>query len=182
MYRFIWYLLPGLLFPLLTSCVKDTDFDQLQEVVITPEVDVNLLFFEINSNEFVDPVTGLPRMVLSDVTDIPFLDDSDTQEGIIRADFLYEFDNFTSIDYQVTISFRRGADNVTYSVDFIVPAGAVANPQSHIVLDQVEAPQIYDLTQANKMAVTVDPLGQLPAGGSLVMRSKATFYLLINGQ
>ena len=54
MYRFLWYLLPGLLFPLLTSCVKDTDFDQLQEVVITPEVDVNLLFFEINSNEFVE--------------------------------------------------------------------------------------------------------------------------------
>ena len=182
MKNFLRYILPVLLLSLLFSCVKDTDFDQLQEVVLSPNIEVNLLFFEINSNEFIDPATGIARPVLSDVTDIPFLDDSDTQEGILKADFLYEFENTTSIDYQATISFKSGASSVMYALDILVPAGSIGNPQTHVVIDEIDVPEIYQITQANKISVSIDPMGQLPTDGSLKMRSKATFYFEIDGQ
>ncbi|MGB1247086.1 MAG: hypothetical protein ACPG39_05775, partial [Flavobacteriaceae bacterium] len=44
------------------SCVKDTDFDQFQDTLLTPIVDLNFIFWEVEAIRFEDPSGNLPSL------------------------------------------------------------------------------------------------------------------------
>ena len=66
----------------LYSCVKDTDFDQFDQTILEPVVDLNLVFWEVTANAFNNPNANLPLGTVRDTTEIRFLDDPDT-DGIV---------------------------------------------------------------------------------------------------
>jgi hypothetical protein len=164
------------------SCVKDTDFDQFQDTLLTPIVDLNLVFWEVEAIRFEDPSGNLPSLIVRDTTEIRFLDDSDTQDSMVRADFLFEFENATPTSYALTMDFINLSGNVTYSLQTTVPAGDPTSPEFYDYLKEVVAPEINQVTQANRLAISAEPLGSISNQGRLTMRSKARFYLEISGQ
>ena len=165
---------------LLFSCVRDTDFDQAEEVSLTPIVELNLIHFNLDAGEFFDDVNGLPRLILTDTTEIRFLDDTETQESLLRADFQFLFTNSIARSFTTDFSFIDEQGNPTYATTADVAVGSLNQPVETEFIEVVEGDQILELTQANRVVVTVTiPSSNANLEGTLNLKSKTTYYLEI---
>ena len=72
--------------------------------------------------------------------------------------------------------------NVTYSLQTTISAGTLSAPEQQVVLQEIVAPEVSQVTQAGLVAISATAQGLPPSQGSLKMKSKARFYLEISGQ
>lgn len=178
------YLLPqimGLFFSiLLFSCVRDTDFNQAEEVSLTPKVELNLIHFDLEAGEFFDQQTNTPRLVVTDTTEIRFLDDTEVQESLLKAEFLFVFTNSIPRTFQTDFVFINELGEPTYSSSTLVNEGSILAPVVTEFVEVVEGPEILELTQANRVVVSVTiPSSDASLEGNLNLKSKTTYYLEI---
>jgi hypothetical protein len=166
----------------LGSCVKDTDLDQFNQTLLKPVVDINLVFWEVEAPRFNITSGNLPLGTVRDTTEIRFLDDPDTQESVVRADFLFDFENTSDAEYDVVIDFVSLSGSVTYSLQTTISAGTVSAPEQQVVLQEIVTPEVSNITHAGLMAISAVAQGLPPNQGSLKMKSKVRFYLEISGQ
>lgn len=165
---------------LVLACVKDTDLDQASDITATPVVELNLIFFDLEAGDFFDPVDNTPRLQVTDTTEIPFLDDTDTQESLIRAEFFFRFTNSIDRNFVVDFMFLSEQNDTTYSTRTIVNSGTVENPVVTEFTENVEDPEILNLTMADKLVVGVTiPSADASLQGVLNTQSKTTYYLEI---
>lgn len=162
------------------SCVKDTDFDQSEAIALTPVVELDLIYFTLTAPDFFDSISNTPRLMVVDTTEIRFLDDSGIQENLKRAEFLFNFKNSISRSFQVNFQFLSEQNDTTYTVQTTVHEGAVAAPETTRFTETVEGEEIVQLTQANKVVVTVTiPSADENLEGTLNLQSKITYFLEI---
>lgn len=164
----------------LSSCVRDTDFSQAEEVTLTPVVDLNFIFFNLNQNDFFDPSTNLERLTVTDTTEIRFLDDSGIQESLKRAEFTFKYTNSFAQNIETTYQFLSQNNDTTYTTNAIISSGSINTPQTTTVIEIIEGPQIANLTQANKVVVSIT-LTEVNKNtqGVFNLKSKATYFLEI---
>ena len=174
----------GLFLVLITmgSCVKDTDFDQFDQTLLEPVIDLNLVFWDLEAPAFNNTSGNLPLGTVRDTTEIRFLDDPDTQDSVVRAEFLFEFENSSDSGYEVVIDFVSLSGDVTYSLQTVINAGSLSSPLEQVLLRDITAPEVSDITRAGLIAMSAVVQGLPPSQGSLNMKSKARFYLEISGQ
>lgn len=167
------------IFFLLASCVKDTDFNQAEDIALTPIIELDLIFFNIDAGEFFDEKTSTPRLTVTDTTEIRFLDDQEIQESLIRAEFLFRFTNSIPREFSVDFQFLSEENDTTYTIQTVVPSGTIEVPATPPdVIENVEGDDILLLTQANKVVVRVTiPSADASLEGVLNMQSKTTYYL-----
>ncbi|MEZ4818292.1 MAG: hypothetical protein R2776_10065, partial [Flavobacteriaceae bacterium] len=162
------------------SCVKDTNFDQAQEVTLTPIVELDLIYFNLDAGDFFDTVSSTPRLTITDTTDIRFLDDTGTQESLKKADFLFVFTNSIPRNFQADFQFLDSLNTETYFTSTFVAMGTQANPVVTEFTQTVEGAEILQLTQADKVMVSVTiPSSDASLEGALNLKSKTTYYLEI---
>jgi len=165
---------------LLFSCVKDTDFDQAQDITLTPIVELDLIYFNLVAGDFFDDVTSTPRLTVRDTTDIRFLDDSGTQESLLKAEFLFVFDNTIPRSFQADFQFLDSLNVEKYFTSTFVEMGSVATPVVTEFTHTVEGDDILELTQSDKVVVSVTiPSSDATLEGELNLKSKTTYYLEI---
>ncbi|MBW2938754.1 hypothetical protein KXJ69_11585 [Aureisphaera sp. CAU 1614] len=171
----------GVLFTLLFfSCVKDTDFNQAQDVTITPIVELDLIYFNLVANDFFDDVSNTPRLTVRDTTDIRFLDDTDTQESLLKADFLFIFNNSIPRSFQADFQFLDSLNVEKYFTSTFVEMGTPSSPVITEFTESVEGEEILQLTQSDKVVVSVTiPSSDATLEGELNLKSKTTYYLEI---
>ena len=75
------------------SCFEGTDFDQANDVVVTPEIELDLIYFNLEASKFYDYANNTEILVVQDTTDLDFLGGSDINDILKRADFFFEFTN-----------------------------------------------------------------------------------------
>lgn len=166
---------------LLFSCIKDTDFDQAENVTLTPVVELDLIHFDVAATEFFDEVTNTARLRLVDTTEIRFLDDTEIQESLLRADFLFRFNNTIPREFAVNFQFISEEGEETYATATVVPAGTMTNPSTPPdFIEVVEGEEVLQLTGANRVVISVDiPSADASLEGNLNLQSKTTYYLEI---
>jgi hypothetical protein len=165
---------------LLFSCVRDTDFNQVNDVALTPVVELDLIHFDLDAGDFFDAVNGVPRLTVTDTTEIRFLDDTEIQESLFKAEFLFVFTNSIPRTFQTDFIFLSETGDVTYTTSTSVSDGLPNNPIVTEFSEVVEFPQILDLTQANRVVVSVTiPSSDISLQGGLSLKSKTTYYLEI---
>ena len=86
---------------LFTGCIKDTNFDQAEDIALTSVVDLNLIHFNVDAGSFYDESTSTEILTVRDTTEIRFLDDQEIQDGLIRVDFYFRYINSISRDFLV---------------------------------------------------------------------------------
>ena len=64
-----------------SACVKDTDFDQTDDIVLETVLELDFIFFDINSQNFTD--LGVNNTIISDTTNLDFLGSEAASENII---------------------------------------------------------------------------------------------------
>lgn len=164
----------------LLSCVKDTDFDQAGDIALTPVVELDLIFFTLTAPDFFDSISQTPRLRVVDTTEIRFLDDSGIQENLKRAEFLFSFTNSIPRSFEVDFQFLSAQNDTTYTTQTTVSQGTVATPETTLFTENVEGEEILQLTQANKVVISVTiPSADQNLEGVLNLQSKTTYFLEI---
>lgn len=167
---------------LFSACVKDTDFGQLDDLAITPVVELNLIHFDLDAGAFFDENTSNPRLVVTDTTEIRFLDDTEIQESLLRAEFYFKFTNSIPRDFEVDFQFLSETNDTTYVSETAVAAGTGASNAPVITeyTENVEGEDLVNLTMANKVVARVTiPSSDASLTGALNLKSKTTYFLEI---
>jgi len=165
---------------LLFSCIKDTNFDEAQNVTLTPVVELDLIYFNVEAGEFFDSINDASILTLRDTTEIRFLDDTEFQESLIRAEFQFNFTNSIPREFMVDFQFLSEENEVTFVTGTIVNAGTEQTPVFTQFIENVEGEEVLQLTQANKVVVSITITSSDPSlQGVLNLQSKTTYYLEI---
>lgn len=161
------------------SCVKDTDFDQADQISVTPEYELDLVFFTIDSSQFVPAGDLGEAYKVSDTTDIRFLDDSFIQESLVRAEVFFRFTNSIPRDFTTQIEFLNDNDVVRYAFEIPVAGGSVSAPVITEHLEIIEtADDVRELTRSSQVVVSVFvPGSPQDLEGTLNLQSKSTYFL-----
>ena len=161
-----------------TSCVKDTDFDQSEEIILSPIVEFDAVYFNLPANRFIDSITFNPILTVIDTTQIKFLDGELLQENLKRLEFYFKFTNSIPRNFQVDFQFLNQANDTTYVISASVPPGRLNAPVISDFFENIEGPDLERLTQANKLVVlvTIDSTDR-SLEGALNLQSKGTYFL-----
>jgi len=166
-----------LLILLLAACVKDTDFEQADNITLRPTVELDLIYFDLSASDFFDSNTSNQILTVSDTTELRFLSDGEIQDGLKRAEFYFKFTNSIQRSFTADFQFLSEQNDTTYAVQTSVSQGTIANPVITEFIENVEGNAIADLTMASKVVVSVTiPSSDANLTGSLNLKSKTTYY------
>jgi hypothetical protein len=166
---------------LVISCVKDTDFDQANDVVLAPVIELDLIYFDLAAGDFYDTSTATSILTLRDTTNLPFLDDEEISSSLKRAEFYFKFTNSVARSFLVDFQFLSVENDTTYMTQTEVAQGIVSNPVITEFTENVEGASIQDLTMASKLVISVTiPSSKADLTGTLNLQSKTTYYLEFN--
>lgn len=162
------------------SCFDGTDFDQANDVVVTPEIELDLIYFNLEASKFYDYVNNTEILVVQDTTDLDFLGGNDIADIIKGADFFFEFTNSISREFNISFDFLNQDNVSTYFMQTTVASGSEDTPVVSYFVQSLDEVQIKELTKAKKVLVTVTiPSSSQDLTGVLNLQSKTTYYLQI---
>lgn len=166
-------------FLFLVSCIKDTDFNQADQITANPVVELDFIHFNLNESDYQNIDTGEYQLMVTDTTELKFLDDDFSRQNIKRAEFYFNFNNSFPTTFLTQFQFLNPNNNVVkYQVDIPINAGSISNPVSTEYLEIVENNDINNLTKAEKVVINViAPSSLQNIEGTLELKSKQTFYL-----
>jgi hypothetical protein len=174
------YLVFVLLVVFFSACVKDTDFDKASDIVLNPVVELDLLYFDLPANRFFDTVANTSILTARDTTAIPFLNDSDIRDNLKKIVFSFRVDNSIQREFLVNFEFLNQLDSLVYASPILVAPGALESPVIIELLDTVEGQDLENLTEAERVAVSVTiASSDNSLDGNINLRSIVTYYLEI---
>jgi len=161
---------------LFCSCVKDTDFNQTENIALETVLELDFIFFNINSQNFTD--LGVNNTIVSDTTDLGFLDAEATSENIIRVDFYFKNTNSFPVSLETQYQFLNDNNEVKYELTIPIQVGNANNSVITEFTKIIENNDLIDFTMATKVVVnTIANTSLNNIDGNLDLQSKATFYL-----
>jgi len=160
------------------SCVKDVDFEQADDFTTTQKVDLDLIFFNLDTSNFVLTGTNEVIPVIRDTTRLEFLDDGFIQDNLIQIDFLFQYDNTFSQAFFNRTVFLNEQDEVLYESSFEVKPSVSGVLETTQYSEIVISPELDAIKQSIKMFIelTLEPNGR-PIEGMLKHKSKAIYTL-----
>jgi len=162
---------------LFSACVKDTDFDQANDIMPTPVVELDLIYFNLEASDFFDTDTSTPILTVRDTTDLRFLNDG-ISDNLIRAEFFFKFTNSIPREFNVLFEFLGDTNDTTYVTQTLVNEGTTQIPTITEFIHNVEGESLERLTQASKVVVSVTiPSSNANLEGDLNLQSKTTYFL-----
>lgn len=168
------------------ACIKDVDFDQAENLSISPALEVSILHFEEPVNTFLDD-DGVEIITVKDSVNIGIFSDQFVVDNLIKADFLFEATNTINRAYEAEIEFYNDLFELQHTINF----GVSESPNNQdVVVEYVEIFEGMELEALKATTNLVLTLNLLPSmdgstlnentPGDLILRSKASFYFNIN--
>lgn len=177
------YFFSALLLLVLSSCVNDVDFDQAENLQLSPVVESNIAYFNIEASRFLDDSNNEINSI-EDYTDIDLFTDEFISDNLIKAELLFEFTNSLGRTLDLTMSFLDESGVTVHTVIIVINEGGVAAP---VVTNHTEVFENADLdnlklTKRIQFTITLQTGGTPIAGnmGSLKLRSKGTFFFNVD--
>ena len=163
-------------FLLATSCVKDVDLEQAQDITLNPDIDVDLVQYQLNENDFIDSETGEFTSVIRDTVRLEFLNDTYVQDALQYAEFRFRHEN--TFPYSISSKIRFLSDNgrEQFSVNYEIPPGAENVPGIIDTLHVVGSGDIKKVRRSIQMALELQLNGRdSKIKGGLDFLSKGLF-------
>lgn len=168
------------------ACVKDVDFEQAENLFITPALEVSVIHFEEPAATFVDD-DGLELTTVVDSVYVEIFSDEFVVDNLVKADFLFETINTINRSYQAQIDFFNDLYELQHSFNFGVPASS--NNQDIVVeyVEEFDGQQLEALKSTTNLVLTITLFPSEDGSiltdtsiGDLELNSKASFYFDIN--
>ena len=161
---------------LFMACVKDLDFDQTDDILLSPVVAIDFVFFNINSEKFSE--ISPTNLVVTDTVFFDFLNEDFLVDNLIKADFYFK--NTNSLPSQLITQYQFLDENneLHYEITIPVNSGAINNPVITEYTEIIDEASIGNLTLSNKLVINViAPSPLVNIDGTLNLESKTTYYL-----
>ncbi|TBW27421.1 hypothetical protein [Gramella sp. KN1008] len=160
----------------LISCFKDVDFGQAKDIELTPDLDVDLLFYQLNENDFLDSETNAYSPVIRDTVRLEFLDDDYIQDGLMYAEFHFRHENSFPNEIKSKIRFLNNNGREQFSVNYTIPAGATDSIAVMDTIHVMEGSNIVKVRRSIQMLVELEMIdGGKDIEGKLDFSSKGLF-------
>ncbi|GAA0872035.1 hypothetical protein GCM10009117_11820 [Gangjinia marincola] len=165
---------------LCVSCVEDIDLNQTEDIVLSPVVELDLIFFNLDETDLLDQDTGTVFSAIQDTTRLEFLDDSFIRDNLIRVDLVFEFENSFNQSFSGEAVFLNESNDPQYTIPIEV-ASSQGNTESTIITQTLTQEDILLLNNSNQLAISLQ-LNEngAPVLGAIALQSKATYYLVFN--
>ena len=161
---------------LFMACVKDLDFDQTDDIILSPVVALDFIFFNINSENFSE--ISPTNLVVTDTTFFDFLNEDFLVDNLIKADFYFKNTNSLPSQLITQYQFLDENNDVYYEIIIPVNSGSLSNPVITEHIEIIEEGTIVNLTKADKVVVNVIAPSSLDnLDGILNLQSKTIYYL-----
>ncbi|CAL67811.1 hypothetical protein [Christiangramia forsetii] len=161
---------------LMTSCFKDVDFEQAQDIKLAPDLEADLLFYTINETDFEDSETNAFTPVIRDTVRLEFLDDDYTQDGLMHAEFRFRHENRFPYLIKSSIRFLSENDRTQFSVNYDIPPGSNDSPTIVDTIHVVSGNDIGKVRRSINMLVELEMIdGGKDIEGELDFSSKGLF-------
>ena len=158
------------------SCVKDVDISQSQQITLNPDVQLDLLIFDVNQDDFIDPQTNALRTVIHDTVRLEFLDDDYVQQDLQQVELKYKYLNTFSQAFYSKVTFLSENDQIEHVTEFFIGAGSNNNPAETQKTDLIPPSDINSIKRSIKMAVEIEVQpNNDPFEGELKFQSKGLF-------
>ncbi|WP_438425213.1 hypothetical protein [Aquimarina macrocephali] len=181
----VYVLLCGIciLMPLI-SCVKDVDFDQTEDVVLTPVYEVDFVYSRFDTNQFIDsninPAIVVPEVIVNDTLSYDLLGTDFVVDNLGRVELTFEFRNTIERDFDFDFGFLNDSDQrigPLYSMTANSGNGegtdAIVTTEV-IILDTAEIDVLRDATRLISSMRVQNINSSLR--GILELRSKGTYF------
>lgn len=169
-------LLGGIFSLLFSSCFKDVDFGQSEDIKLAPDLEVDLLFYQLNESDFLDSETNAYSPIIRDTVRLEFLDDDYIQEGLVLAEFRFRHENRFPYEVRSNIKFIDKTGRNQFNVEYNIPAGSETSAS---IVDTLHLMSDGDITKVKRSINMVVELEILNAGkdlqGELDFLSKGFF-------
>lgn len=176
-------ILPILLLSLLlcVSCFEDTDFSQIEDVSLSPVVELDLIYFDLDASSFYDEILGEELLTVRDTTVVDFINGTDTDEVLKKVALFFKFENSIPRSFDITFEFLTIENEPSYTTSTFVPEGSVLSPIQTIFIEEIELEDLVQLKMSTKLVTTVTiSASDQQLTGNLNLKSKATYYLEID--
>ncbi|UGU17114.1 hypothetical protein LS482_04400 [Sinomicrobium kalidii] len=169
-----------LLFPacMLMSCVKDVDFDQVNEFEMSPVVESSLVYSTLP----VPVWDSIPfTLTVSDTARIELFSNSFSVDNLQRAELYFE--TLSTVSQSLSVEMHLLDDNYTVldELSFSLPAaseGEEEQASAELVYDEDRVNMLTDVTRVI-FYVTIPDFGNRNEEAYVKLRSRGTFYLYI---
>lgn len=177
------FVLASLIVVSLFSCVKDVDFEQAEDLTVSPTLEVSLVRFSEPANRFLDD-SGIEQTTIRDSVRVEIFNDDFVVDNLRRAEFLFETTNSINRAFDAEILFLDDNDELQHRIEFGVDASDSNQELVSITEEIFENEAVEDLTATTKLlfsfsmqpsedgsTLNEDSLGELK------LRSKGVFYI-----
>jgi len=160
----------------LCGCVKDVDLNQKEEISLSPDVQIDLLIYDIDQSQFKDPSTGNIKTHISDTVRLEFLDDDYIQKDLSTVEFYFRHINTFPREINSKIRFLSDANQEQFAVNYIIKPGTAGNPVTTEQFEFIEEDRIHLVRRTIKMVVELEVQpGSSKFEGELDFASKGLF-------
>ena len=158
------------------GCVKDVDLDQRDDISLSPDIQIDLLIYDIDQSQFRDSITGNLKTRISDTVRLEFLDDDYIQEDLTSVEFYFRHINTFPRAINSEIRFLSEGNNEQFSVNYTINPGANGNPVTTDQFVFIEEDRINLVRNSIKMVVELEVQpGSETFEGELAFASKGLF-------
>lgn len=165
----------------ITACSSDLDFDQADEIVLSPEVAADLIFFTLGTETFINASIPDTTVIVQDTTRLEFLDDSFVRENVRNIEFNFEVDNSFAQSFSNRSIFLNDANAPQYVLEFTIAASPDGTPVRTTIIEQINENELEAILNATKVANEVQlQTNGLFIEGSIRLQSKALYSLEID--
>lgn len=162
---------------LFSACVKDVDLDQKEDIVLSPEIDVDLVIYSLDEMDFQDPTAGALQTFISDTVRLEFLDDDYIQGDLTSVEFYFRHINTFPREIESKIRFLSNSNQEQFSVNYTISAGGSGNPVIADTTELIETARIGEVRRTIKMVVELEVQpGGAAFEGELNFASKGLFW------
>jgi hypothetical protein len=163
----------------LVSCVEKQDFDQYEDLDITPTVQGSILFVE-TPERIINQVVGIN--FYSQTFNFDAFSEEFFAERVLDGVLTYEVENTTSKQLDITVEFLDEADNVLDTESFSVDPAPTAIIRREIAYGGVSGRSLDIIRNTSSIRVSALNLGDNTSVSSLpdpkiILRSGAQFRL-----
>ncbi|MBF4516258.1 hypothetical protein IRZ71_07890 [Flavobacterium sp. ANB] len=169
---------------LFCSCSSDLDFDQVNDLVLTPVFVANLAYFDVPANQFTD--NGSAQQIASDIQPFKAFKEKFFKDNLVKAECDFELENTINRSFSLDVLFLNQNDQVLETLTFDIPAYSGGSNIIKYPTEVFENQRLVLLKQTVKIGFTVR-IGAGPplnsgSSGNLKLRSSATAYMEIEAE
>ena len=175
-----------LLIFIITSCVKDVDFEQAENLMLTPVVTSSVVYMDVEASRF--SLNGMELEEVSDtIANIEIFSEEFVIDNLVKAELVFEATNTINRTFGLQVEFLDDADVLLDTFSFNAQPSVNNNEVVTNVTEVYENERLEALKQTTKMVITLTLLPSMDgselnedSAGRIILKSKGIFYLNVN--